>query len=867
MRIIILIVIISTIVSFKTFGQIQLGNSNLIELDYANPIEYEIGGIRASGLKFLDANSIISITGLKVGDRVAIPSEQISNAIKKLWEQGILGDIKVNVSKIQGDYVFLDFELTERPRLSKFKFNGIRKSEADDIRESIRLIRGKVITEAMISNTKNKVSNYFVQKGFRNVEVNVTEQTDFTLPNSVVLEIDVKKNKRVKIDEIIFTGNDSFTSEKLRRKMKDTKTKKLYRVMKSSKLLEGAYTKDKNAITDFYHSKGYRDASIIFDSIFDIDDKVRLSIKIDEGSQYYFGDVTWNGNYLYSSDTLSKILNIKKGEIYNKEILDKKLNFNPNGIDITSLYMDDGYLFFNIVPIELRVDSNRIDLEMRIYEGEQATIRNIIFTGNTVTSDHVIRRELHTLPGQKFSRTDLIRSQRELSQLGYFNPETIGINPKPDPVTGLVDIEYTLEEKPSNQITLSGGWGGFQGVVGTLGLVYTNFSARKIFNFKEYAPLPSGDGQRMSIQAQASGRRYQNYALSFTEPWLGGRRPNSLTVSVNQSIIRTIPFTTEFGGTPQQIGALKILGANVYLGRRLRKPDNYFQLTNSLGFNRYTAEGANAISIVDNEIGTNLYEVAFNTVSFTTSLSRNSIDNPTYPRKGSQFNLSLALTPPISYMSKLPNEEDFVTREDYLKDKYKWIEYHKWNFDFASYTPLSNGGKKRAVLQTKANFGIIGNYNKDVGTGPFERFVLGGTGMAGMGGMGAFLLGQDYIGLRGYQDNSPLLNNFVAGNQFPTGGIAFAKFTSEVRYLISDMPMATIYGLAFFEAGNNFHSYKEINTNKIYRSFGTGVRLFMPMFGGLIGFDFAFPLDGPAATTSSPFRNMETHFSLGAPLR
>ncbi len=844
-----LLFLIGMSASSLSFAQIKMGgdNGSTIQLDYAAPQEYEIGGIKASGVRFLDPNALISITGLRVGDKITIPGDQISGAVKKLWKQKILGDVQVAISSIEGNYIFLDFKLTERPRLSKFKFIGVKKSESDDIRESIRLIRGKVVTDAVLSKTKTKIERYYTNKGFRNAEVQVVQKDDSLSKNSVILEINVRKNDRVKIESIVFNGNNSFTSSKLKRKMKETKERKFYRLFKASKMLPGAYSKDKQAIVDFYNSKGFRDADISMDTIYDVEEnRLNVEVSIKEGQEYVFGNITWEGNYLYSDDTLARILNIKKGLAYSKDVLDKKLNFNPSGQDITSLYMDKGYLFFNIMPVEVRVDSNRIDIEMRMYEGEQATINNIMISGNTVTSDHVIRREIYTLPGQKFSRSALIRSQQALSGLGYFNNETIGINPIPDPVTGTVDIEYSLEEKPSNQITLSGGWGGIQGVVGTLGLVYTNFSARKILKLKEYSPLPSGDGQRLSIQGQANGRSYQNLAISFTEPWLGGRRPNSLTISLNRSVIRR--FTNFTSGI--QTGAMFITGANIYLGRRLRKPDNYFQLTNSIGINNYRIEGDYEVPLIDEGVEYFIRNASFNNLNFKTSLSRNSIDNPTYPRRGSQFTFEVALTPPYSMFRGKDVQFDDV------KEKYKWVEYHKWALNFISYSTLSRDKKKRLVLSNKAYFGVIGNYNKGFGSGPFERFVLGGTGLQGFG-VTSFLLGQDYVGLRGYDDNSQLLNKLGGSQRTPVGGIAYTKFTSELRYLVSDNPMATIYGIGFFEAGNNFHSYQSINPFQMFRAVGSGVRLFMPMFGGLLGFDFAFPLDDPAGV------NLRTHFSIG----
>jgi len=615
-------------------AQIRFNKGADIQLDYANPKKYEIGGITVSGAKFLDPNALLSITGLKIGDEITVPGDELSRAIQKLWEQGILGDIDVTITKIEGNYIFLDFYLQERPRLSKFAFNGIKKSQADDIREKIRLIRGKVVTDALLNNTKNTVRNYFLDKGFMNVKVNITQSPDSLLPNSVVLTIDVDKLNKVKIEEISFEGNDAFADNKLERKMKNSKEKKFYKIFTASKFLRTAYQEDKQSIIDFYNSEGYRDAQIVSDSVYNIsDDRLGIHIKVDEGRKYYFRNITWSGNYIYDDKYLAGILGIKEGSEYSKEVLEKRLNYNPTGLDITSLYMDDGYLFFQIEPVEVLVEGDSIDIEMQITEGSQARIKNVTVSGNDKTSDHVVLRELRTVPGQKFSRADLIRSQREIATLGYFDPEKIGINPVPNPADGTVDINYSLVERSNDQITLSGSWGGSYGAIATVGLILNNFSLKGIGQRDKWKPIPVGDGQRLALNIQANGKRYQSYSFSFTEPWLGGRKPNSFTASVNSSISRDFSVRTAEG----KPGSLKIAGGSLNLGRRLTWPDDYFIVNHSLSYYQYHTEAAfNIFPSFAN--GTS------NNVTFSNIIARNSIDQPTYPRTGSEVSLTIIAT-------------------------------------------------------------------------------------------------------------------------------------------------------------------------------------------------------------------------------
>lgn len=811
-------------VTLSSLAQVKLGsrggNSTISEddLSYEKPKTYEIGGIEIKGVKFLAPEAIIAYTGLKVGDKIEVPGISISTAIKKLWEQGILGDIQVQVAKIErrpeGEFIFLDFVLREKPRLSKFMIKGLKKGDADDVREKIGLIRGKVINDATIKATSNTIRKMFLEKGFFNSQVTITQIDDTTLPNSVMLQIAVNKGKKVKVASIVVEGNETVEEKMVLRKLKETKERKFWRFWKASRFVRTKFDGDKQKLIDFYLKNGYRDAAVVGDSVWqNKDGSVNVVLKVEEGQKYYFGNINWTGNYLYKNDYLSSILGIRKGDVYNMDLLQKKLNYNPSGLDISSLYMDDGYLFFNIDPNEVGINKDSIDIELKINEGPQARINRITIQGNTKTNDHVILREIRTLPGEKFSRSDLIRTNQVLASLGYFDPEKIGINPVPNPADGTVDVHYSVEEKPSDQIELSGGWGGFYGFIGTLGLSFNNFSMRKIGNLREWAPLPSGDGQRFSIRFQANGRQFQTYSISFTEPWFGGKRPNSFTVGLTRSVQRSLSSTQEV------LSRLSINGFNVALGKRLRWPDDYFSLMMTLNVQRYDL--FNYTLINGSDFGkTPTYS---NSVAFNTTFSRNSINNPTFPTSGSSLSLIVNVTPPYSLFRK-----SNVFASD--NERFRWVEFHKWNLDASWFTPLA----KNLVINTRAHFGYIGNYNKQLGVGPFERFRLGGSGLSGFN----FLLGYDIIALRGYGDG-------VVGT--PRGieaGIMFNKFVTELRYAISTNPAATIYVHTFLEGGNSWGSYQDYNPFNIYRSAGAGVRIFMPAFG-MLGVDFGRAFDGP----------------------
>ncbi len=807
------------------YAQIAVGGGS--KLDYAAPKQYEIGGITVTGTKYLDKKVLVLLSGLTVGDKIQVPGEAITEAIKKLWDQGLFSDVAIYLDRIDGDLIFLEIELQERPRLNKFALKGVKKGDANDIREKINLIKGKVVTENLIVSTENIIKEHFIDKGFLNTSVKTVMQPDTMLPNNVTLDFNVKKGKKVKIAKIILHGNQEVKDGKLKRAMKETKQRTWWRVWKTSKFLEENYVEDKKMMMAKYNQLGYRDARIISDTIYsNRDGSINVEINMEEGRKYYFRDITWVGNTKYTSDVLGKVLGIKKGDVYDQARLEANLFMNPNERDVSSLYLDDGYLFFNVEPVEILVEGDSIDLEMRMREGKQATVNRVTVKGNTKTNDHVILREIRTKPGQLFSRADIIRTQRELSALGYFNPEAMGVEPKPNPQDGTVDIEYTVEEKPSDQIELSGGWG-MGTIIGTVGVSFNNFSLRNMFKKGAWRPLPAGDGQKLSLRAQSNGPWFQSYNFSFVEPWLGGNKPNSFSLSAYHSS-QSNGVTT--GGTSQGI---KITGVSVGIGTRLKWPDDFFMLQGTLNYKNY---------ILDNyQLVQNFNNGQANTFSLQGSLSRNSIGDPIFPTYGSQITASVELTPPFSAMRGL----DATTAS--ASEKYQWIEYHKWKLDAKWFFGLA----KNLVVMTKLQFGFLGLYNRDLGVAPFERFYVGGDGLSGFG-----LDGREIVALRGYDNNS--LTPSVNGSQ--VGGTIFNKYSMELRYRISPNPQATVYVLGFLEAGDSWLTFKEFNPFKSKKSAGVGVRIFLPMFG-LLGLDYGWRFDDvPGRPDMSPG---QFHFSIG----
>ncbi|WP_128547619.1 outer membrane protein assembly factor BamA [Larkinella soli] len=833
-----------------TSGQASPAPNAPIEINYNDPKEYEIAGLSVTGNKYLDPNSLLSLTGLKVGDKIRIPGESINGAIKRLMSQGLLEDVEVLVTKVEGNQLTLNVAIKEQPRLYKVTFVGIKKSEQDALKDKVKLNLGRLISNTLIKNTQLSVKKYFIEKGFLNTKVQITTVPTDSTRNQATMRVAIEKGDKVKINNIEIRGREQVEESRIRLKMKGTKQKRFGRLFTPSKFIPKKFEEDKQKVIEFYNKEGFRDAAVTFDSVYAYDNSsVNIVMNIDEGRKYFIRSISWEGNYLYTDEQLTEVLGLKKGDLYSKEDIEKRKNGNP-GSDLSSVYMDRGYLYFNADDVIRSVEGDSIDVEFRIFEGKQATINRIILNGNTKTSDHVVLREIRTLPGQKFSKTDIIRTQRELATLGYFDPEKIGINPVPQP-DGTVDIEYTVEEKPSDQIELSGGWGGYVGFVGTLGLVFNNFSARNIMNLKAWRPLPAGDGQKLALRFQANGRQFQTYSLTFTEPWLGGKRPNAFSLSVARTIYRISDYTNLYTNPTRYgkdfIGSYGNTMISLGLGRRLRFPDDYFQLSNSLTYQRYELNNYDIFGI-------GLRNGISNSITFNTTLARNSIDNPQFPRGGSSFSLSGTLTPPYSALGSKAFEST-------VENRYKWVEYHKWMFDASWFATVTG----KLVLNARAHMGFLGRYSAKTDFSPFERFVLGGSGLAGTG---QFALAQDIIGLRGYNDRDVYtgMNGITpTAQERARGGLAFSKYIMELRYPVSLNPSATIFVLGFLEAGNNWGSFSNFNPFDLKRSVGAGARIFMPAFG-LIGIDYGYGFDRmPGAQRPGP--GGQFHFTIGQQIR
>lgn len=817
---------------FSSYLQVysqQILTGQQLRFDHTNPLEYTIGGIEVIGTEFIDNNVVIMVSKLTVGQKILVPGEAISEAINNLWKQGLFQHVAISASSIQDDFIFLVIELVERPRLTRYEFIGVRRSDQDKLRETLNLIRGDVLTESLLYRAESAIADYYIDKGFLRPDIQVNQIPDTVRANSVQLEFIVDRGNRTRISDVNIIGNEVLSDRQIKRLMKNTRERSLRFIFSSSKLIQQDFEEDKRAVIERYNELGKRDAAIVRDSIyFTEDDRIAIDLHIEEGPTYYFRNITWVGNTVYTAEVLNEVLGFQKGDLYNQKMLEKNLFMNVDGIDVSSLYLDDGYLFFNLNPVERRVENDSIDLELRIFEGKQARINRVTIRGNDRTNDHVIMREIRTRPGQLFSRSDIIRSQREILQLGYFDQEKIDIIPKPNPADGTVDIEYVVEETSSDQIELSGGWGANR-IIGTVGLTFNNFSTRNIFRREAWRPLPTGDGQRLSVRAQTYGRGYVSYNLSFSEPWLGGRKPNTFSFSLYQTTHRQ-----NLARTHPNYGYYSILGATLGLAKRLSFPDDWFYLQQFITYQHYDILNSPIRFIFDNGRSNNL--------SYNVVLGRNSVDAPLFPRTGSEVSLSLQITPPYSLFS----DRDFASMS--IQEKYKWLEYHKWKFNTSWYTRLAGN----LILSTRTRMGFLGFYNKDIGFPPFERFYLGGDGMSGWE-----IDGREIIALRGYGNYS--LTPVGRDNQY-IGGNVYNKYTMELRYPISLNPMATIYALTFIEGGNAWKDFKSFNPFDIKRSAGIGLRVFLPMFG-LLGIDWGYGFD---EIPGRPGENKgRFHFSIG----
>jgi len=812
-------------------------------IDFMSSEDYIIGGLTVSGIRFLDTNALIGISGLRIGQEVTIPGDAVTMAVRKLWQQGLFSDVRISILKVVSDSVFLDIFLQERPRISAVRYNGLRKSETDDLAKKINLPVGSQVTAYLINTAKKIIKDHFIEKGFLNIKVDFIQKEDPDQPNNVILSINVDKKDKVKIADIRFVGNEFFETSKLRRKLKSTKKKNL-NFFRASKFITEKFNEDKEKLTTFYNDNGFKDFAILSDSLYPVsEDRVGLLIRIEEGQQYFLRNVDWVGNSVYPKELLGKAFNVDKGSIYNQSLISDRLNGTGGAQDaVSSLYQDYGYLFSRLTPVELKIDHDSIDLEIRIYEGDQAYLNNVIIAGNTRTNEHVARRELYTLPGDLFSKDKIMRSIRQLGVLGHFDPEKINPTPLADITNGTVDLLYKLEEKANDQFEVSGGWGAGM-LVGTIGVRFNNFAMRNFFKLKEWRPYPSGDGQSVSIRAQSNGRIYSSYTISFMEPWLGGKNPNSFSVSMYSSVMTNGKKKGEDGRQ-----SMVIDGATVGLGKRLEWPDDYFSLYGELSYQRYILNNYYVYNFIFSDGTSNLFSLTTKLTRFSTS------PNLIYPRSGSSFTLSLQATPPYSLITgkNMKGVSDQI--------KYNWIEFHKWTFKADYYYPLWND---KLVLNTRFNFGYIGFYNKDIGPSPFENYSVGGDGMSGYS-----FYGREIIKLRGYSSGSAGVGSLTPSDPnittkiVPSGNV-YSKITFELRYPISLNPSATIFATTFLEAGRAWYQLKEYNPFKMPRAAGIGLRANLPMFG-LLGIDWGYGFDQVPEPLNYPNANhSQFQFTIG----
>lgn len=824
---------------------------------------YEIAGISVTGADSYEDFVLIGFSGLAVGDKIEVPGDQITKAIKRFWKQGLFSDVKIKAQKIEGQKIWLEIALKQRPRVSEVIYNGLKKSEKEDVEVKVGIRNGSQMTPNLSDHAKTVIEKYFAEKGYHNAEVQVLQQADQDHPGYVKVAINVNKKEKTKVGKIYITGNEALTHNQINKAMKKTNDNNIINLFRTKKFVAEEYENDKAAVIEKYNEIGYRDAYIVADSVVpNPEDPTRVDVymTISEGDKYYIRSVNWVGNTVYPYELLDATLGVKKGDVYNlKTINDRLLNDDDA---VSKLYTDQGYLFFNVEPVEVNVENDSIDFEMRMYEGKPATINEINIVGNTRVYEHVVRRELYTKPGQLYSQSDIMRSLRELAQMGHFDQEKLVPDIQPNPEEGTVDITYQLETKSSDQIEFSLGWGA-SGLVGSIGLKFTNFAIQNLFNKKAYRIVPQGEGQTFSINARTNGVYYTSASLSFLEPWLGGKRPNSLSVNVffasqsgyskryqeayNQLVNSYSNYYYAYGNSDyyQQLMEtesdkdiyMRTFGVSIGYGKRLRWPDDYFTFYGDISYQMYMMKDWPYL-LISNGTCHNL--------SLNLQLSRSSIDNPIYTRRGSQFTLGLKITPPWSLMNG-KNYANMTTSE-----RYHMLEYHKWKFSGKVFTPLTRDSK--LVLMTRAEFGYLGHYNR-YAKSPFESFYMGGDGMSGYS-----TYSTDYISMRGYQSGSLTPYDPQTGRNM---GYVYSKFTMELRYPISLEQNATIWALAFIEAGNCYADIKDYNPFDLKRSAGVGVRIFLPMFG-LMGIDWGYGFD--PINGSTQYGGSQFHFILGQEL-
>ncbi|ATL46284.1 outer membrane protein assembly factor [Chitinophaga caeni] len=844
-----------------------------------NPQQYEIADISVSGTQYLDKSLLLSLTGLNVGDKIVLPGDHFAKTINTLWGQRLFSNIAIDITKIENGKIWLEIVLTEKARLFNYSFKGVKKTDADELAKKAGLKKGSVITDALLLNTRSVIRKHYADKGFGNTVVEISEKPEPNQVNYNSLVITVNKGEKVKIYDNVIFGNEAISDQALKRKMKGSKEKTRitlypdtenvysdsthgnvdywnsysflspsrtlsaldpyfrFKLFSSAKFNASKFEEDKEKVITYYNSKGYRDAVIVKDTTFTTSQgNFKINMEVSEGKKYYFGNITWKGNTVYTDEILDRLLGIKKGDVYNLELLEKRLGkqMSAEGGDIMGAYMDNGYLFYRVDPVEVGVRGDTIDFEIRMVEGPQADNRNITIVGNEKTNEHVIRRELKTLPGEKFSRQELIRSQREISNLGFFNPEKVIPTPNPNMQDGTVDIEYSVEERANDQLELSAGWGGYIGLTGTLGVTFNNFSLRNIFKKETWDPLPSGDGQKLSVRISSNGRAYRSYNLSFTEPWLGGKKRNPFSVSFYYTFQDPNAYAKAIGGTVTNPNAyFKVLGGSISLGKQLRWPDDYFSLMYAINYQQYKLRDFNYFNIPGFDNGTS------NNVSLRLTLARSSVNQQIYPSSGSNFMLYGQFTPPYSVFNP---DKDY--KSEPISEQFKFIEYQKYRLNVDWYVPLSRptGTEgKTLVLKVAAKFGYIGSYNNRTTLSPFGRFELGGDGLSNFA-----IYDRDIISQRGYPvyyTSNPRLNPDGASQPAGYQGFSiFNKYVMELRYPFSLNPSSTIFGLMFFEAANGYTDFNDYNPFRLRRSIGLGARFYLPMFG-LLGFDYGIGLD------------------------
>ena len=862
------IALIMSLVAVNAAGQEKIVNP---DISYTGtPRQCVIGGIAVSGVEGYEDYVLTSLSGLNVGQKVEVPGTEITEAVKRYWKHGLFSDVTVTADSIVGDKIYLRFHLGLRPRVSTINYSGLKKSEREDMEAKLGIMKGSQITPNMIDRAKILAKKYFDDKGFKNAEINITQRQDVANPNEVILDVDVDKKSKMKVRQINIYGNEKLATSKIKGSFfskgslgKIHEAGKFSNIFKSKKYTDERYKEAKEALIEKYNELGYRDAVIVSDSVWNVDEKhVSLAITVDEGKKYYLRNITWVGNTVYPSDKLQELLRMKKGDVYNQKFMRKRLSEDEDAVG--NMYYNNGYVFYQLDPVEVNVDGDSIDLEMRIFEGAQAHINHVRISGNDRVYENVIRRELHTKPGDLFSKEALMRTARELGSIGHFDAEALseGMKVTPDYENGTVDIAYDLVSKSNDQIELSFGWGQ-TGVIMKVSLKLNNFSIANLFrkNKEHRGIMPIGDGEQVALSAQTNGRYYQSYSLSYSTPWFGNKRPNSFNVGVfysKQTDVSSTYYNTAWQNSyynylygynsysysnytnyydPDKY--VQLLGASIGWGKRLRWPDDYFQLSVSLAYQRYMLKNWSYFLITDGNC---------NNLNLSIAISRVSTDNNIFPRRGSEFMASVTLTPPWSAFDKkdyasLANNSSSATYKDEMQEKYRWIEYHKWKFKARTFTAL-NSAVKCFVLMTRVELGFLGSYNKSKKS-PFETFYVGGDGMSGYSTGYA----EETIGLRGY-DNGSL-------TPYGSAGYAYDRFTLELRYPFL-LGNTTIYGLAFLEGGNAWSDPGKFNPFSLKRSAGAGVRLMLPMVG-LMGIDWAYGFDNVFGTKGGS----HFHFVLG----